>query len=115
MAKKNRKEKYRDTPSGEIMSYLQWSSGLDTGVAVIDTQPKRIIDHTNELHAAVCHGRLTEANRILGEPLDHKLEHRNTEEDLLGKTAHPLACAHIRQVLPRLRQTAIGSPSATPR
>lgn len=78
------------------MAYLHWSSDLETGIEVIDTQHKRIVDYLNELNAANDNGDTDVTNRVLNQLVDYTLTHFAFEEELQAKANYPFLKAHKR-------------------
>lgn len=78
------------------MAYLHWSSDLETGIEVIDTQHQRIVDYLNELHTANDSGDLNVTNHVLSELVDYTLTHFAFEEELQEKAGYPFLKAHKR-------------------
>lgn len=78
------------------MTYLHWSHELDTGIAVIDTQHRRIVDLINELNSANEAGDTAVTNHVLGELVDYTMSHFSFEEDLQEKANYPFFKAHKR-------------------
>ena len=64
------------------MSYLNWSSDLDTGIAEIDAQHRRIVDYINELSANQHKGNRQAVIHVLDELINYTLEHFSYEEEL---------------------------------
>ncbi len=78
------------------MSYLHWSSDLDTGIDVIDKQHRRIVDYLNELNNANSAGDQAVTNHVLGELVDYTLTHFAFEEELQEKAGYAFIKAHKR-------------------
>ncbi len=78
------------------MAYLHWSNDLDTGIAVIDTQHRRIVDLINELDSAHETGDIGVTNHVLGELVNYTLSHFSFEEELQEKANYPFFKAHKR-------------------
>jgi hemerythrin len=78
------------------MSYLHWSSDLDTGIDIIDKQHRRIVDYLNELNSANGTGDQAVINHVLGELVDYTLTHFAFEEELQEKAGYPFLKAHKR-------------------
>ncbi len=78
------------------MAYLHWSSDLDTGIAVIDSQHQRIVDYLNKLDDANNVGDLGVTNHVLTELVDYTLTHFAFEEELQAKAGYPFLKAHKR-------------------
>lgn len=78
------------------MAYMEWSSDLDTGIAVIDTQHRRIVDLINELNTANESGDPKITNHVLAELVDYTVSHFSFEEELQLKANYPFYKAHKR-------------------
>ena len=78
------------------MAYLHWSNDLDTGIAVIDTQHRRIVDLINELNTANETGDPAVIKHVLNELVDYTLSHFTFEEELQLKANYPFYKAHKR-------------------
>jgi len=78
------------------MSYLHWSSDLDTGIESIDKQHQRILDYVNELNSANSAGDTAVTNRVLNELVDYTITHFAFEEELQEKAGYPFLKAHKR-------------------
>jgi len=78
------------------MSYLHWSSDLETGIDVIDKQHRRIVDYLNELNSANSTGDLAVTNHVLNELVDYTITHFAFEEELQEKAGYPFLRAHKR-------------------
>lgn len=78
------------------MSYLHWSSELDTGIESIDQQHRRIVDYMNDLSDANNAGNLTTTNRVLNQLVEYTITHFAFEEELQEKAGYPFLRAHKR-------------------
>ncbi len=78
------------------MAYLHWSSDMETGIAVIDSQHQRIVDFLNELNSANDGGDTQVTNRVLKQLVDYTLTHFAFEEELQEKANYPFLKAHKR-------------------
>lgn len=78
------------------MTYLHWSSDLETGIEVIDKQHQRIVDYLNALNDANDTGDRATTNRVLQELVDYTLTHFAFEEELQEKAEYPFVKAHKR-------------------
>ncbi|MEA3300440.1 MAG: bacteriohemerythrin [Pseudomonadota bacterium] len=76
------------------MSYLKWSSDLETGIEVIDNQHRRIVEYINELHDAIEHHSREEVGIVLEELVEYTLSHFAFEEDLQEQSGYPFFHAH---------------------
>ena len=67
------------------MPLITWGPQLDTGIAIIDSQHKRLVDIINELNDAVTAGRSDEImGAILDELIAYTETHFSVEEKLLS-------------------------------
>lgn len=78
------------------MAYLHWSNDMDTGIAVIDTQHRRIVDLINELNTANESGDPAVIKHVLNELVDYTLSHFSFEEELQLKANYPFYKGHKR-------------------
>ena len=78
------------------MAFLEWSHDLDTGIDIIDSQHKRIVEYINELHEA----RETLDKKMVGEVIeelvDYTISHFSFEESLMEKADYPYLDPHKR-------------------
>lgn len=78
------------------MAYMEWTRDLESGIPVIDTQHKRIIEFINELYDACQTGNIGETNRVMDGLLNYTVTHFEFEEDLQEKAGYPFLKAHQR-------------------
>ncbi len=78
------------------MAYLHWSSDMDTGIAIIDSQHQRIVDYLNKFDDAKDSGNRETVNFVLNELVDYTLTHFAFEEELQAKAGYPFLKAHKR-------------------
>ncbi|MDD4911544.1 MAG: bacteriohemerythrin [Sideroxydans sp.] len=78
------------------MSYLHWSDDLNTGISVIDSQHRRIVDLINQLNTSNDSGDHEKINAVLAELIDYTLSHFAFEEELQLKAEYPFFKAHKR-------------------
>ena len=65
------------------MNYLVWDASLETGISVIDSQHRQIVDYINKLHTAV-HTKDRELSReVLDEVVNYTLTHFSFEEEMM--------------------------------
>ncbi|QFY90369.1 bacteriohemerythrin [Magnetovirga frankeli] len=76
------------------MAHLQWSSALDTGIAVIDEQHKRIVLYINELYEAREARDEAQVGEVLTELLDYAYSHFGYEERFMREIGFPSLEAH---------------------
>ncbi len=78
------------------MKVLTWSPDLDTGVAVIDQQHRRIVDLINALNEASKSNRRDLVEEAIGELIDYTMSHFAFEEELLDESGYHFGTAHRR-------------------
>ncbi len=78
------------------MSYLHWSSDLETGIEEIDKQHQHLVEYLNELSAANDNGDRNATIHVLNELIEYTHTHFSYEEDLLERAAYPFLRAHKR-------------------
>ncbi len=78
------------------MAQLHWSKDLDTGIAVIDNQHKRIVEYINNLETSIVAADATAVNNVLNELVDYTLSHFSFEEELQERAGYPFIKAHKR-------------------
>lgn len=78
------------------MAYIEWTRELESGIPVIDTQHKRIIDFINELDDACRTGNKEETGHVMEGLLNYTVTHFEFEEALQEKAGYPYLKAHRR-------------------
>ena len=78
------------------MQHIQWESGLDTGIQVIDNQHKRIVGYINELIDARASLDKAKISHVLDELVDYTLSHFTFEESLMEEAGYPFIKGHQR-------------------
>jgi len=78
------------------MSRLQWTADLDTGIEVIDSQHRSIVDYINRLHDAVEKRNREEIASVFDELVDYTATHFSFEEGLQEQAGYPYRAAHQR-------------------
>lgn|SRR5690554_5844678 len=76
------------------MSHLKWTNDLNTGIDVIDSQHRRIVDYINALHDASHTGNRDEIASVLEELVDYCLSHFAFEEQMQEEAGYPFVKAH---------------------
>ncbi len=71
------------------MPYLAWDSHLDTGVPVIDSQHRRIVDYINELQDAIAGNDRQIVQEVLDDLVDYTVSHFAFEEHLQEQAQYP--------------------------
>lgn len=79
------------------MAKMSWSPELDTGIRVIDTQHRRILDYINELGEAHSAGHEREdVGHVIAELVDYTLSHFSFEEALMEDAHYAFSKPHKR-------------------
>lgn len=78
------------------MAYLRWSDDLNTGIAVIDGQHRRIVDMINELYVAQQEGAREGVALVIEELVDYTTSHFAFEEAMLEEAGYVFTKAHKR-------------------
>ncbi|GAB3110981.1 bacteriohemerythrin [Aestuariicella hydrocarbonica] len=73
---------------------LQWSSDLEIGIPVIDSQHQRIVEYINGVELAHQHHSQKELLVVLDELVDYTLSHFEFEESLIEEAGYPFTKAH---------------------
>lgn len=76
------------------MALMEWHKDLETGISVIDTQHKQIVDFINELDDACRTGNINETNHVMEGLLNYTVTHFEFEEDLQEKAGYPFLKGH---------------------
>ena len=78
------------------MAFLDWSHDLETGINIIDSQHKRIVEYINELHEAQETLDKAKVGDVIGELVDYTVSHFAFEESLMEKAEYPFLDPHKR-------------------
>jgi hemerythrin len=73
---------------------ILWSTDLNTGIDVIDSQHKRIVDYINQLGDAIRQQNRTSVGSVLDELVDYTLSHFSFEENLQEVSGYKNAKTH---------------------
>ena len=73
---------------------LQWSSELEIGIPVIDSQHQRIVEYIAKVEMAHKHHSHEELMEVLDELVDYTLSHFAFEESLMEEAGYPFIKAH---------------------
>lgn len=103
------------------MAFINWEDKYSVGVPSVDTQHKKLIQFTNDLHDAMSQGK---GKEVIGRTLDSLVEYTKThfqdEEKLMEKYKYPLLSAHhlehmgfVKKVLEFQNQFAAGTATLT--
>jgi hemerythrin len=76
------------------MSYWSWDSSLSVGIAVIDSQHRRIVDYINELSVARVAKDEAQVTQVLMGLVDYTRTHFALEEALMQQAGYPLSDSH---------------------
>ena len=78
------------------MAYMEWTHDLESGIPIIDSQHRRIIDFINELDSACRTGNPDETRHVMEGLLNYTITHFEFEESLQEKAGYPFLKAHRR-------------------
>ena len=76
------------------MAFMLWDGSLDTGIAIIDEQHKKIVDYINELHDAAMTNDRDKVSAVLAGLINYTISHFAFEEDMLEQHDYKLIKAH---------------------
>ena len=78
------------------MAHIQWDEQLNTGIQVIDSQHRRIVEYINSLYdASLSHNR-NDVEQVLQNLVDYTLSHFAFEESLMEEANYPFINGHKR-------------------
>ena len=78
------------------MAILHWVPELDTGIAEIDAQHKRIVDYINKLHELCQSHDRQGLSEVIAETVDYTMSHFAFEEALIENAGYMFAGPHKR-------------------
>jgi hemerythrin len=78
------------------MAHIQWSDDLNTNIAVIDSQHKRIVGYINKLEDVKGQNDRTVEEQVLNELVDYTLSHFAFEESLMEDAGYGFINGHKR-------------------
>lgn len=78
------------------MTYLPWTSDLETGIVSIDDQHRKLIDYINELHDACDTHSQEKIGAVIEKLIDYTVLHFADEEKMMEDAGYPLSDHHIR-------------------
>lgn len=78
------------------MAYLEWNRELDTGIEMIDSQHRRIVDYINRLQDAIESRNKEEMATVFEDLVDYTVTHFTFEEGLLEEAGYNFLSAHRR-------------------
>jgi len=73
---------------------IAWTSDLSTGIDVIDSQHRRIVDYINQLESAITLQNRVSVAEVLDELVDYTLSHFAFEESLQIEAGYVYATPH---------------------
>ncbi len=65
--------------------YITWDSAYDTGIEVIDTQHRQIVDYINQLHKAISTDDKNSIDRVFDSLISYCVSHFSFEESLMAE------------------------------
>lgn len=78
------------------MAILQWVAALDTGIAEIDVQHRRIVAYINQLNALKGKPDRAGLAEVIAEAVDYTLSHFAFEEAMMESAGYVFAGPHKR-------------------
>ena len=78
------------------MAFLIWQDDLNTGIEVIDTQHRRIVEMINHLHTMHAGTERMVVGEVIDELVDYTLSHFAFEEALMEDAGYTFSHAHKR-------------------
>lgn len=78
------------------MAYMEWDSGLETGVNVIDSQHQQIVEYINRLYAAINLRDRDGILVVLEEVVNYTSSHFSFEEEMMKVAGYPYYAAHCQ-------------------
>ena len=72
------------------METLQWGPDLETGIAVIDAQHKRLVQLVNQMYEARQKHDMNTVGAVIPEMVDYSVSHFNFEEELMQDAGYGL-------------------------
>ena len=73
---------------------LVWSSDLELGIPVIDSQHQRIVDYINQVIQAQQYKNKQQILEVLNELVEYTLSHFTFEESMMEEAGYPFVNAH---------------------
>ena len=78
------------------MAHIQWDDQLNTGIQVIDSQHRRIVEYINSLYDASLTRNRNDVEQVLQNLVDYTLSHFAFEESLMEEAGYPFINGHKR-------------------
>lgn len=81
------------------MTFMPWSSELQTGISRVDEQHKWLVDTTNQLHDEISKPNADRevAGKILHGLVEYTFKHFIMEEEMFKRLGYPETDAHMAQ------------------
>ncbi|MEW6647623.1 MAG: bacteriohemerythrin [Pseudomonadota bacterium] len=76
------------------MFYFVWDSSLETGIDIIDTQHRQIVDYINRLHDAIAENDRAIIHEVLDQVVNYTLTHFAFEEKMIERAGYRHCEAH---------------------
>lgn len=76
------------------MFYFTWDASLETGIDIIDSQHRRIVDYINQLHDAIADHDHDAVREVLAQVIDYTMTHFAFEEKLMERAGYRHTEAH---------------------
>jgi hemerythrin len=78
------------------MAYLEWTKDLNTGIDVIDSQHRQIVDYINQLNDVRMTGNRMVIGKIIEDTVEYTVSHFGFEEALIEDAGYPFSRPHKR-------------------
>lgn len=76
------------------MAYLEWEPDLNTGIDIIDSQHRRIVDYINQLHEAKATNNGSMVGEVIDGLIDYTSSHFSFEEAMITEAGYEFVAAH---------------------
>ncbi len=74
--------------------FFVWDEAYNTGIEVIDTQHRRIVDYINDLHQAIFNDDKDGVGKVLESLINYTISHFSFEESLMEEHGYQLTAEH---------------------
>ncbi len=74
--------------------FFVWDDAYNTGIEVIDTQHRRIVDYINDLHHAISTDNKEGVGKVLESLINYTISHFSFEESLMEEHGYQLVEEH---------------------